>query len=64
MEIVFYYRLFEMYFFFHLKKEFEPFLTSNTFPFTRKDASDIDNYYDEDYVTQHDLLRGKNGLWK
>ncbi|XP_030939620.1 probable disease resistance protein At5g66910 [Quercus lobata] len=23
----------------------------------RKDASDIDNYYDEDYVTQHDLLR-------
>jgi hypothetical protein len=45
MEIIFYYSL------------FESFLTSNFCTFTSKDASKINNYYNEDFVTQHDLLR-------
>ena len=26
-------------------------------PFTRKDASEVNSYYNEDFVTQHDILR-------
>ena len=45
MEIIFYYSL------------FESFLTSNFCIFTRKPASEINNYYNEVFVTQQNLLR-------
>ena len=32
-------------------------LTPNFWPFTRKDESEVNNFYNEDYVSQHDLLR-------
>ena len=41
----------------HLKKKIESFLTYNFCSFSRKNASEINDYYNEDYVTQHDLLR-------
>ena len=46
-----------LYFSYVWIEEFESLLSLYFWPLTRKNASEVDNYYNEDFVKQHNLLR-------